>query len=148
MGPLRAARVRPRQAPIEAVGTLRFEGPITGPGTLRLNGFAATAGSLNTSRQIDLGNGGTLTLLDGGSFGDPVVGSGPVFGTFDRLPEGAIVAGNVGGLFQISYKGGDGNDVEVTALPPLAPVPMLDWWMLIALAAVIAVIGIQARLMR
>src|SRR5436190_10056712 len=35
----------------------------------------------------------------------------PIQGTFDGLPEGAIIdAGGLGTLFRISYVGGDGND--------------------------------------
>ena len=40
-------------------------------------------------------------------------GSSPVTGTFNGLPEGSLIWTNAGG-FQISYKGGDGNDVVVT----------------------------------
>jgi hypothetical protein len=42
--------------------------------------------------------------------------SGAVTGTFQNLPEGSIF--NAGGtLFQISYTGGDGNDVVLTTVP-------------------------------
>ena len=44
---------------------------------------------------------------------------GPVAGTFLDLPEGAIFAGG-GQAFQISYKGGDGNDVTITVLRQLS----------------------------
>ena len=45
-------------------------------------------------------------------------GSDPVIGTFNGRPEGAIFP--VGGTtFQITYKGGDGNDVVVTVLTAL-----------------------------
>lgn len=41
-------------------------------------------------------------------------GSGPVNGTFKNLPEGAEVTVD-GAVFTISYRGGDGNDVVLTA---------------------------------
>jgi hypothetical protein len=47
-------------------------------------------------------------------------GNDAVSGTFAGLPEGAILFGQ-GGFFKITYKGGDGNDVELTALAPPAP---------------------------
>jgi hypothetical protein len=48
-------------------------------------------------------------------------GSDPVIGTFDGLPEGALVSAGAA-QFQISYVGGDGNDVVLTASnrPPVA----------------------------
>ena len=47
-------------------------------------------------------------------------GSDPVSGTFGGLPEGVtLAAGSV--KFRISYIGGDGNDVVLTALAPPAP---------------------------
>ncbi|MFL5330452.1 MAG: hypothetical protein ACJ8C4_16235, partial [Gemmataceae bacterium] len=43
-----------------------------------------------------------------------VDGANPVVGTFDGLPEGAVVT--FGGVpFTISYVGGDGNDVTLKA---------------------------------
>lgn len=43
-------------------------------------------------------------------------GSGAIEGTFKDLPEGSVV--NINGVdFVISYKGGDGNDVELFSLP-------------------------------
>jgi hypothetical protein len=48
-------------------------------------------------------------------------GSNPVSGTFAGLPEGATFTVTVGSTtvtFQISYLGGDGNDVVITPLPP------------------------------
>ena len=44
---------------------------------------------------------------------------GPVAGSFLDLPEGAIF-GSGGQAFQISYKGGDGNDVTLTVLRQLS----------------------------
>ena len=41
-------------------------------------------------------------------------GSDPVAGTFESLPEGAVITLNQVFEFQISYAGGDGNDVTLT----------------------------------
>jgi len=44
-----------------------------------------------------------------------------VSGTFSGLPEGGAISGNAAGhYFRISYVGGDGNDVTLTALTPQA----------------------------
>ena len=63
-------------------------------------------------------NGQTVTLIDN-------LGTDPVTGTFAGLPEGATLTAN-GQEFTISYIGGDGNDVVLTAAspppPPLVPV--------------------------
>ena len=58
--------------------------------------------------------------------------SDSVGGTFASLPEGKVVS--IGGsLFQISYQGGDGNDVVLTALSATNPVlegtPGGDTWL-------------------
>lgn len=68
-------------------------------------------------------------------------GAEPVSGTFDGLPEGAIVAanGNTQQQFRITYAGGSGNDVVLTAVPP---VPVLNRSMLAALAVVLAVLAL------
>ena len=39
----------------------------------------------------------------------------PIAGTFTNLPEGAQVFGRR--AFQVSYKGGDGNDLTLTVVP-------------------------------
>jgi fibronectin-binding autotransporter adhesin len=52
-------------------------------------------------------------------------GTDPIVGTFAGLPQGATVTVN-GQLFTVSYTGGDGNDVWLTALtnpPPAPPAP-------------------------
>jgi autotransporter-associated beta strand protein len=49
-------------------------------------------------------------------------GTDPVSGTFGNLPEGATFP-LAGGTFQITYQGGDGNDVVLTDLTPVPPVP-------------------------
>ncbi len=57
---------------------------------------------------------GTITIIDNDNSADPVSG------TFAGLPEGATIA-HAGGVYRISYVGGDGNDVTLTKLfgPPL-----------------------------
>ncbi|RIK63429.1 MAG: hypothetical protein DCC65_15925 [Planctomycetota bacterium] len=57
-------------------------------------------------------------------------GADPVVGTFAGLPEGATFL-NAGQLWQITYVGGDGNDVFVTAVEPTCvdpPANMVAWW--------------------
>jgi hypothetical protein len=46
-------------------------------------------------------------------------GTSPVGGTFDGLPEGALLL-TTHGTFRASYHGGDGNDVELTVIAPTA----------------------------
>jgi hypothetical protein len=50
----------------------------------------------------------SLTLISNTS-------ASPINGTFNNLPEGAIVNVN-GNNFQASYEGGDGNDLTLTAV--------------------------------
>jgi autotransporter-associated beta strand protein len=47
-------------------------------------------------------------------------GNDPVSGTFSGLAEGAVF-GLGGAQFQITYKGGDGNDVVLTQITPVTP---------------------------
>jgi autotransporter-associated beta strand protein len=82
---------------------------------------------LNVTGTVALGN-GFLTLSNSfaASAGQQFViisndGSDAVSGTFGELPEGSILAAS-GTKFRISYVGGDGNDVMLTALP-LPPPP-------------------------
>src|SRR5206468_3555047 len=71
------------------------------------------------------GVGNRFTLIDNDA-------SDSASGTFLGLPEGKVVS--IGGsLFQISYQGGDGNDVVLTALsstnPTLEGTPGGDDWL-------------------
>ena len=78
------------------------------------------------AQSVQLSNGGSspkleLVYLPGGTIkkGDTFMiinnnGSAPVQGTFNGLPEGAEFAVD-GATFKISYVGGDGNDVVLTA---------------------------------
>ena len=77
-------------------------------------------------------------------------GTDPVIGTFAGLPEGATVTFN-GAPLRISYVGGTGNDVTLSAPTSVAalplPVPTLSEWALILLALAVAGVG-MARMRR
>ncbi len=97
--------------------------------SVELNGL--TAGTqydrTNVAGSVNLG-GATLAISRGFN---PVAGDGftiitndgsdPVVGTFAGLPEGATFIA-AGATFQITYQGGDGNDVVVNVPPVLAPI--------------------------
>jgi dockerin type I repeat protein len=105
---------------------------------------------LNVTGGIDLT--GEHLLLTGAfspSPGDKFIlvnndNSDAVTGTFFNLPEGTVFDashfGNFKGTFQITYQGGDGNDVVITAVDPLNPVlqgtPGDDSWDVSALHGV------------
>ncbi len=102
-------------------GTLRMElnGPIPGSDHDRLN----VIGTVNL-------NGVGLQVVAGATFptNSQLVlitndGADPVTGTFTGLPQGASVHAGTQ-VFQISYTGGDGNDVVLTKIADLPP-PML-----------------------
>jgi hypothetical protein len=56
-----------------------------------------------------LTQGMVLTLISNTS-------ANPISGTFSNLPDGSIVTIN-GNNFQVSYSGGDGNDLTLTVVP-------------------------------
>jgi autotransporter-associated beta strand protein len=73
-------------------------------------------------------------------------GSDAVAGTFGGLPEGATITFN-GVPLRISYRGGTGNDVTLTAsaaavAPDVVQVPTLSVWALILLVSMVLGIGI------
>jgi len=95
-------------------------------GTTPGNG-AGKHDQINVTGTVALG-GSTLTLASSGGF-TPTAGqtftiinndgnSDAVTGTFNGLPEGAIISGFLGSTLggKISYVGGDGNDVVLTAV--------------------------------
>jgi hypothetical protein len=73
-------------------------------------------------------------------------GSDPVVGIFTGLPEGATVTFN-GVPLRVSYRGGTGNDITLSAsaavAPPadIVPVPTLSEWAMILLASILAGVG-------
>jgi autotransporter-associated beta strand protein len=123
---------------VNSGGTLS---PGASPGILHMNGnLTLAAGALYLvdingtsvgSEYDQTGVIGTVNLGDATlslNFGfDPVVGdrftiienggTDPVLGMFDDLPEGAMFASG-GDIFKISYQGGTGNDVVLTAAVP------------------------------
>ncbi|MCW1912601.1 autotransporter-associated beta strand repeat-containing protein [Luteolibacter sp. GHJ8] len=84
---------------------LTSEVPGTGFGTMKITGEINLTGmTLNLSLGYLPMNGSTYTLLEND-------GTDPVIGSFNGLPEGAMVVVN-GQVFKITYKGGSGkNDV-------------------------------------
>ena len=76
------------------------------PVGLVVAGPVRLAGVLRIAAGVAPGDVQRITLIDNS-------GSAPVAGTFDGLPEGATLAA-AGTTYQISYLGGDGNDVVLT----------------------------------
>ena len=112
---------------------------------------SSNAGTVNVTGTVSLG-GATLLLDDTGALVFPgntftIIdndGADPVIGTFNGLPQGAIITGGLSGLlYRISYVGGTGNDVVLTALAPGA-IPALDPRALAALALALAAIAMLA----
>jgi hypothetical protein len=100
---------------------------INGTYLAQIGGTTACTGydQLQVSNTADVSNGTLqLTLINGFT---PTVGqsfevidntgSNPITGTFSGLAEGATFTSG-GYTFQISYKGGDGNDVTLTVITP------------------------------
>ncbi|MCI0637732.1 MAG: Ig-like domain-containing protein [Gemmataceae bacterium] len=95
----------------------------TANGTLQLDLASPTSDQVVVSGSVTLGGNLVMASLAGflPSFGNSVLlidkqSAGAVTGTFAGLPEGASIW--IGGItFRISYVGGDGNDVSLTALP-------------------------------
>lgn len=81
-----------------------------------------------------------------------IEGSDPAVGTFAGLPEGAIVASTSATvtegaqLYQVSYHGGDGNDIALTysGVAPPPAVPALGDGALVILGVAIALAGAMA----
>jgi autotransporter-associated beta strand protein len=74
------------------------------------NGMVAVGGALQLNLASAVATGTAITLIDND-------GTDAVAGTFNGLPEGALVT--IGGqTFSISYAGGTGNDVVLTRVNP------------------------------
>lgn len=96
---------------IAGAGTGEFD-RIAANGTVSLGNATLTVSTTTTPFIAPLGTVIDILLNDGA---DAIVG------TFNNLPEGAVIAVNAN-RYQISYVGGDGNDVTLTAISaPAAP---------------------------
>ncbi len=96
---------------------VELNGPAVGTGYDQLNvvGTVTLGGNLDVSLGFVPLPGSTFTIVNNS-------GTDPVVGTFAGLPEGAtFTAGST--TFQISYVGGTGNDVVLTALTGATPTP-------------------------
>lgn len=113
-----------------STGNLTFTGGVY---DVELGG--TTAGEfdqLNVTGSVDLGAATSLNVMQFGTYnfadGDSFViinndGADAITGTFLDLPEGATIPFGIAADFIISYVGGDGNDVTITARggTPAAP---------------------------
>ena len=77
-------------------------------GKFTVNGNVVLSGDLLIDVESRITSGAVLTIVEKTT-------AGAVSGTFTGLPEGSVVNVN-GNDFKISYTGGDGNDVTLTAL--------------------------------
>ena len=77
--------------------------------------------------------GTVITIVD-------VQSSAPIAGTFNGIAPGAVIVTPTGQAFRISYTGGTGNDVTLTAIDA-ATVPILDLKGLIVLIGALAMVG-------
>jgi hypothetical protein len=106
-------------------------------GNIHVTGTVALGGAalLLTGFGAGVAPGNTITVIDND-------GVDPVGGTFAGLPQGAVIVGGPGGFpYQISYTGGTGNDVVLTALAATA-IPALDPRALAALALLLGMIAV------
>ena len=86
-----------------------------------INGFTATGLPFNLVLGFAPPLGTRLTVVRN-------TGTNPIAGTFNSLPEGATVSALFGAqtfLFQISYVGGDGNDITLTAVSQAITFPVI-----------------------
>jgi autotransporter-associated beta strand protein len=118
-------------------GTLSVELNGTAPGSqydvLSVHGTVSLGGTLNVAVGFAPPAGTQFMIINNDSV-DPVIGA------FAGLPEGAMVFAGTQ-AFRITYAGGDGNDVVLTAIVP-TNVPTLSPSMLLMLAALLSLIGV------
>lgn len=88
-------------------------------GTVTLGGGTLSLGPAYTGGAQFVPSGTVITLIDND-------GTDPVAGAFAGLPEGATLRARTGQRFRISYTGGSGNDVTLTALANYRPTLDLD----------------------
>lgn len=84
-----------------------------------IDSFSASGLPLTLTLGFAPANGTVLKLVNN-------TGSSPISGTFASLPEGSAVTATFNAqsyLFQISYTGGDGNDITLTATPQVIAFP-------------------------
>jgi len=113
----------------------------TGPssfGNVHVTGTVNLGGSTFTLSGTGAGvaAGSTFTIIDND-------GVDPVVGTFAGLPNGAVIPVGPGGFkYAITYNGGTGNDVVLTATEP-TNIPALDSRLLAVLALALAAIAVM-----
>ncbi len=100
-----------------------INGATAGSGHDQLNvatgGVTITGSNLVVTVGTTLSVGQTFTILN-------KVDAGAITGTFAGIPQGGTVVGSNGTVFSVSYTGGDGNDIVLTAIA--APVPEPGTW--------------------
>jgi hypothetical protein len=109
----------PGTGPLTANGNLNLAAGSTfavdlAPGTsdqVAVNGTVTVAGALNVAIAAALAEGDSFIIIDNDGFDDLVSG------TFTGLPQGTIFFTAGGTPLQITYTGGDGNDVVLTRPP-------------------------------
>jgi autotransporter-associated beta strand protein len=113
-----------KQATLTSQGALTFKADATYTYTFKAKGNKA-----RTDKVVAMGviiNSGATFVFQGTAQGALQAGlvltaisntsATPISGTFSNLPDGTILAAN-GNNFQVSYKGGDGNDLTLTVVP-------------------------------
>jgi len=80
--------------------------------------------------------GTVITIVD-------VQSASPIVGAFKGFGQGAPIITSSGQAYRISYTGGTGNDVTLTAIDPAA-IPMLDIRALAMLIAALGIVGFLA----
>ena len=99
-----------------------INGTTVGTGYDRLSvatGVTITSSNLVVTVGTTLSVGQTFTILTKNN-------GGAITGTFAGIPQGGTVVGSNGTVFSVSYTGGDGNDIVLTAVA--APVPEPSTW--------------------
>jgi fibronectin-binding autotransporter adhesin len=118
-------------------GTLSVELNGTAPGSqydvLSVHGTISLGSTLSVASGFAPPTGTQFTIINND-------GVDPVVGTFAGLPEGATVFAGTQ-AFRVTYTGGDGNDVVLTAIVS-TNVPTLSPSMLLMLAALLSLIGV------
>jgi hypothetical protein len=119
---------------------INISGPAQGTqyGVVHVNGAVDLTGSLfGISGSYAPVPGDVFTIVDND-------GTDAIVGAFTSFPEGSTFTFN-GATLRISYVGGTGNDVTLTALSggALPQVPTLSQWALIVLAMMVLAIGMR-----